>query len=314
MFSDDIRVAYSIFAYGCVAAACLYCVIRFSRQGLLFLAFSLCTAFPLSNLVLPIGTNIGERLLFSPSVGFCLLVGCVLAWAIRWGSSSSSNNSNSSSNNGKGNSEGTVHCAPVVWAVRACGVLVFACALAAYARRTYTRNPDWDTPEALFKSAYEVCPGSAKVNYILGKQAQGRGEDDAALGYFERAQAEMAPINYCENSIALGVIHIRKRLIEQGIEEITSGLECGYTRKEAFDLLNSAFTDLFRIAPDNPRYYAMWGRVLEKLNRTHDAFSFYQNTAAKFSESVSTAKYKNKVFLMCLLFSLFRIRKKRQSS
>lgn len=246
---------------------------RFSRKGLLFLAFSLCTAFPLSNLVLPIGTNIGERLLFSPSVGFCLLVGCILAWLIRWGRGGNSSASSKSS------SVGTVF-------VRLLGVAAFAVALAAYGRRTYIRNPDWDTPEALFKSAYEVCPGSAKVNYILGKQAQAEKDDDLAMRYFERARAEMAPINYCENSIAIGIIHIRKGRIDQGLEDITSGLDCSYTRKEAFELLNSAFTDLFRIHPDEPKNYAMWGRVLEKINRTQDAFSFYQNAANKFWDNV----------------------------
>lgn len=265
---------------------------RFSRQGLLFLAFSLCTAFPLSNLVLPIGTNIGERLLFSPSVGFCLLVGCILAWLIRWGSPRKEDAGSNKNNNNSGS-------AVVSALVRIVGVAAFVVALAAYARRTYIRNPDWDTPEALFKSAYEVCPGSAKVNYILGKQVQSQGgDDDLAMRYFERARAEMAPINYCENSIAIGIVHVRKGRVSQGIEDIMSALDCSYTRKEAFELLNSAFSDLFRIHPDDANNFVMWGRVLEKINRTQDAFSFYQSAANKFWDTVNLF-----IFISFLLFS-----------
>lgn len=288
---------------------------RFSRKGLLFLAFSLCTAFPLSNLVLPIGTNIGERLLFSPSVGFCLLVGCVLAWLIRWGSSSSSTHKAASPEGGADATPApaataTTNAAAVL--VRILGVLAFAVALAAYARRTYIRNPDWDTNEALFKSAYEVCPGSAKVNYILGKQVQTQNnDDDLAMRYFERARAEMAPINYCENSIAIGIIHVRKGRIDQGIEDIMSALDCIYTRKEAYELLNSAFSDLFRMHPDDPKNYATWGRVLEKINRTQDAFSFYQSAANKFWDSVNI--YLLFIIIKINVFKINRIKNRLQS-
>lgn len=57
--------------------------------GIVWYAFTL---FPASNLLVPIGTIFGERLLYVPSIGFCLLVGCALAallatraaTAVRW--------------------------------------------------------------------------------------------------------------------------------------------------------------------------------------------------------------------------------------
>jgi len=79
----DVRLLLPLAAYvaifGVVASA--FCMPRrYRRAALLSLALLVVTFFPASNILFPVGTVIGERLLYGPSEGFCL---AVLVWIHR---------------------------------------------------------------------------------------------------------------------------------------------------------------------------------------------------------------------------------------
>lgn len=120
----------------------------------LSIAVFLISIAPVSNLLVPIGTIMGERLLYLPSVGFCLL-GPAL-----WGAVTGPSQRN---------------------AARAAGA-VLVCVLAMlYAARTITRNADWKDQLTLFSVTSVTSPSSAKVRYNLGVALEDAGRPEEAL-------------------------------------------------------------------------------------------------------------------------------------
>jgi Tfp pilus assembly protein PilF len=108
-----------------------------------------------ANLLVPIGTIMGERLAYLPSAGFCLLV--VLIW-----------------------NRLEDHKRRLAWAV-------FAIFVAALALRTVVRNRDWRDNLTLFSAAVRAVPASAKMRAELGGEYVKRGQLDAARMEFQTA-------------------------------------------------------------------------------------------------------------------------------
>jgi Tfp pilus assembly protein PilF len=101
-----------------------------------------------ANIVMPIGTIMGERLAYLPSAGFCLLI------ALGWG-----------------------------WLrerqqVLALGVL--AVLVAVLGARTVARNRDWKDNLTLYSAAVRAVPGSAKMHQALGVEYMQAGQLDLA--------------------------------------------------------------------------------------------------------------------------------------
>jgi tetratricopeptide (TPR) repeat protein len=115
--------------------------------GVLFLATS--------NLLYPIGTIMGERLAYSPSIFFCLLAGYALG-ALRRRSRS--------------------------WAIGLVGVI-----MASYALLTIDRNRTWADPDTFFRTQVESAPESAKAHFSVGKRYHFAGETEKALHHYRRA-------------------------------------------------------------------------------------------------------------------------------
>jgi protein O-mannosyl-transferase len=101
--------------------------------------FYLVTLAPSSNLVFLIGSTMGERFLYVPSLGFCVVLGFLL-WRV-FGASR----------------------ARALYAVT--GVV-----LALYAIRTVTRNRDWRDSFALFSAGVRVSSHSARAQGAMGTQ------------------------------------------------------------------------------------------------------------------------------------------------
>jgi hypothetical protein len=111
-------------------------------------AYALCALswlvlpmLPASNLLFTVGTLVAERLLYMPSIGFVLLFAHAMIAA-------------------------TKRCKPAgqvaVWSA-------FAVLLAVSCQRTVSRTEDWLDDEALYSSAVQVCPNSAKNHHQLGQ-------------------------------------------------------------------------------------------------------------------------------------------------
>jgi len=108
-----------------------------------------------SNVLMPTGTIMGERLAYFPSAGYCLLL--ALLWALLYQRQSSA-----------------------AWAVL--GVLVLL-----LSARTVIRNKDWRDNLALFTAAERASPGSAKVHANLGSEYMERKQLEQAGKEFQTA-------------------------------------------------------------------------------------------------------------------------------
>lgn len=114
------------------------------KPMLFFLAFFFLAVSPTSNLIVFIGSIMAERFLYLPSVG---LMGCVVAAMFALG---------------RWNPLRHLAIGRFAWA--ALGLTCLA-----LAARTYARNSDWKDELSLWSSAVDICPGSAKAHYNLGK-------------------------------------------------------------------------------------------------------------------------------------------------
>jgi tetratricopeptide (TPR) repeat protein len=114
--------------------------------------------FPASNLLVPIGTIFGERLLYVPSVGVALVAGAGGASLLRS-------------------------------RARVLAVAVMALVLGAYALRTWDYSRAWASDLTVFTAAATAQPDSAKAQRMLGGALVEAGRPDEAAVAFRRAIA-----------------------------------------------------------------------------------------------------------------------------
>ncbi len=130
---------------------------RGKGSACLAVAFTLLTFLPASNLIIPIGTIMGERLFYLPSVGLCWLAG------LGWQAAQAKTN----------------------WPrLRKAAWAVFGVVLLALATQTVRYGRTWRDNATLFSYAVKVAPNSAKVHYTLGVHSK---DPEAALREFEEA-------------------------------------------------------------------------------------------------------------------------------
>jgi len=108
--------------------------------GLTFLTF-----LPVSNLLLPIGTIMGERLFYLPSAGLCLLAGMGIEYLLRRASS-----------------------LPNAFLWRGAVMASLLVAGTALVLRTAVRNQDWADNEQVALSMLKVVPNNAMAHALLG--------------------------------------------------------------------------------------------------------------------------------------------------
>jgi Flp pilus assembly protein TadD len=123
---------------------------------------------PVANLVLPIGTILAERLLYLPSVGFCLLAGAAFQRM-----------------ESRAIASGGTRAAPRLGALR----IVAAILLVALAARSAVRLRDWRDDHAVFEAAVTVHPRSVRALFNYASACELRGEDGKARRAYEEAIA-----------------------------------------------------------------------------------------------------------------------------
>ncbi|XP_026467394.1 transmembrane and TPR repeat-containing protein CG4050-like [Ctenocephalides felis] len=120
------------------------------KQGLAFMALPF---LPASNLFFPVGFVVAERVLYMPSMGFCMLVG--YGWYLLPGRK-------------------------LAW-------WLLAATLAAHAIRTHRRNWDWESEYSIFMAGLKVNQNNAKLFNNVGHALESQGRYVEALHYFHTA-------------------------------------------------------------------------------------------------------------------------------
>ncbi|BDG06848.1 tetratricopeptide repeat protein [Anaeromyxobacter oryzae] len=150
---------------------------RGAPLGLAALAWYLVALLPASNLLFPIGTIFGERLLYLPSVATAVLAGVAVAAASASGRPE----------RGAARTRGPESGGPPWWPRAAlAGVALLAGALTV---ATVRYAAAWESDRTLFEHAARVVPRSSKVQHKLAVVRLEAGDPEGALAAIERALA-----------------------------------------------------------------------------------------------------------------------------
>lgn len=156
-----------------------------------------------SNLLIPIGTILGERLLYMPSVGFCLAVGAAVGAAHRPGRR---------------------------WLVAG-----LTLAIAAHGARSVRRNLDWRSEETLYLHDVAVSPNSVKVQLNAGFAHSRRGEVPEAIAAY-RASLRIQPNAGAYNN--LGYLLIDRDIdVDEGVALLQKAVAMAGPQAEYLDSL-----------------------------------------------------------------------------
>lgn len=120
--------------------------------------FYLATLFIVSNILFPVGTNMGERFVFMPSLGFCLSISALLYFAVSGGKTLTN----------------FKRFYPVIGII---GVVLLL-----FTGKTILRNTAWESNFILFTNDVKYSPESAKLQNSVGgelSQAAAKEKDPA---------------------------------------------------------------------------------------------------------------------------------------
>ena len=263
---------YALLAFPCLRAAvlpwrreCTAAALRGARvRAFTLLAFGAAPFAPAANLLFYVGTFVGERLLYLPSIAFCVILGDVLASAC--------------------GPLCSVNAAPPGHAPRAprCARAATALLLCLYAARTALRNEDWRSEGSLFTAAMDVCPNSAKVRLNNGILARRTQDWPAALRHFRRAAA-LEPEQYCEPQYWEALTLINVGHFAQGEQMLVDALDCKWVAVPAATALHTVLSTRLAETPNDVDALRRGGELLLRTNSTVQACSFFARAAAELS-------------------------------
>jgi len=226
-----------------------------------------------ANVLFPIGTIKAERLLYLPSVGWCLAWGALAAAAGRT--------------------------RPQVWAA------LLAVVVTVYAGRSWARNRDWKDNLSLFSATLAASPGSAKAQHNAATALQGAGNLDDALLHYRRA-LEIYP-EYAAAAYGVGHVHhlrgnedramqwyLRALAIDPSLAK--AHLQIGLIRLNhgEYDAAEAAFRTGLETAPDDPELVVYLGTVLLAQGdrwRALNLVRYFATLPPTDSETMEAARY-----------------------
>ncbi len=211
---------------------------------------------PVSNILIPIGTIMGERLLYLPSVAFCLAL-------------------------------------PIVWRSfvpdsirrrRGVAVALLGLLTMAYAARTIARNADWRDQLTLFSATTASSPRSAKAHYNLAVALEEAGRDEAALREYEAAIAilpEDAKSHHNAGLILARLDRIEEAIrhfeeaahLAPGLPGLLGNLGVAYTRSGRAREAEAAFRSALERSPASHEVLYNLGTLLITEGRSGEAIA-----------------------------------------
>lgn len=177
---------------------------------------------PISGIIFTLGTLLAERLLYVPSIGYCLL----LSWLVI-------------------SVFNRIIPSTASWKKLLMMAVVMS-TVAFYSQRTMEYNHAWQSDETLFHHAVKVCPTSAKSNLQVSKIYSNRKDFKTAGEYVVRAKEvdpEFCDVGYQEALLIIGNADQNDpeeylEAIDRAIEVALKNLQCIYTSKQSLQLLN----------------------------------------------------------------------------
>lgn len=164
---------------------------RYRRAGLISLAVLVVPFLPASNILFPVGTVVGERLLYIPSAGFCLAIIVGLHGIVPRGAVAGMNEAGGGPQAAKtkrqkhpprqAESAELLRSAGKVTCRSNAGPAFALLAILGLAMRTLVRVRDWESSDTLFLHDGRAQPMSSKTQFNLGITHMQRQEWDEAV-------------------------------------------------------------------------------------------------------------------------------------
>jgi len=169
--------------------------LRGQRRAFFAIGFTLATFAPASNILLPIGTIMGERLFYLPSAGLCLLIAIAFDWLID-----------------------RYHFV-AKRRMATFSILVILVVLGLAIARTMYRNRDWQNGSSLGISTLATVPNNAKVHMGIGGVHIQNRDFAAALEAYKTAIRIYPdyPLHYPRFAKNLGSIYLGLGNLAEGI-------------------------------------------------------------------------------------------------
>jgi len=254
----------------------------FVLRAYLTVAFMLGPFLPASNILFYVGTYIGERVLYLPSMGFCMLMADLVEGFREGGGALVT-----------GPTGATKGVKPGRSGVGMRGVLaslLVGLLLCGYSVKTVTRNRVWVDEGALFTDALTVCPDSAKVQLNAGILARRTQQWDSALGHFFRAME--IDHTYCEPHYWIGLTYMNtgdQKQFKSGVSYMEQAVECIYTRVQAVTTLNIIYMELQQVEPEVAgNHLESWARIMVRVDRPEEACMYFLEAALTYEAQGKT--------------------------
>jgi len=260
-------VVLGILGWSGLVGVAAWSFVRGTRRACFAVGLMVVSFLPASNLLIPIGTIMGERLFYLPSAGLCLLVGLVYERATGQQSAVSGQPS-----------------APLV--TRHLSLLLVVLICLAMTVRTVARNQDWASTETLMGSAAQVVPESAKVHAALGGVALVKQDWSKAFEHFHRA-TELYP-DYIHTAVTINLnlgtallktgqttdaIQAFERAValDPGSSVTQFNLALGYTERGLYAVAEKVMRSALALNPEFPEAHSGLSSILIELQRYDEA-------------------------------------------
>ncbi len=274
----------SLAAWGALLGLAVWSYFKGSRRAFFAVGLAALAFLPASNLLILIGTIMGERLFYLPSAGFALLVAA--AWDAVEKKAANEN---------------------VARWVRPASVVALASVLVFFTAKTYQRNRDWRDAVTLYRAATQVVPGDAKMHYNAGAANP---NIDEGLKEFEIA-LRIYPDYVKKNGLfagAYGTVLLAKGRVDEAMAALETAvvkepkradfdynLGLAYTERKRWDEAEKAYEkakvlDLQDPGPRNGLSFVLYkqGRYQEALSAAEEALRVKPNFwEARFNEARS---------------------------
>jgi len=270
------KVILSLLAY---LGLGVYAVLNIRKRSIISfcILYFFVTLSIVSNIVFPIGTNMSERFMFMPSLGFCVLIAYLIYHYL-----------------GKSNSKYMI------------GIISFI--LLCYSFKTVTRNSVWVNDFTLFTTDVKTSTNSAKVLNAAGgalvtdsaKPVNASKKIEmlnTAIPYLTKALA-IHP-NYKNAALLLGNANFYKGDFEAAIKSYERALSISPEYAEAIKNLAIAYRDAGRSAGEKEQNLDKAKRYLQRsiqlMDNDPDAYRLLGITHGMAGEHPQAIKYFTKV-------------------
>ncbi|XP_071991603.1 protein O-mannosyl-transferase TMTC4 [Engystomops pustulosus] len=240
------------------------------------LGFLIIPFLPASNLFFRVGFVVAERVLYLPSVGYCMLLTY-------------------------GYSKIYKQLGKKIVTVVVLGLLIL------YPLRCMYRSNQWKSEELLFQSALDVCPLNAKVHYNIGKNLADRGLQTDAIKYYREAIRLNPKYVHAMNNLGnilkeKDELHEAQELLSRAVsiqsDFSAAWMNLGIVQNslKQFEEAERSYLTAIKYRKKYPDCYYNLGRLYADLNRHMDALNAWRN--ATFLKPQHSLAWNNMIILL----------------